>query len=197
MGVLKTANEEKRGVPLQVFSRAMALVRSLTVSKTNNCLLAAAGTFCNKCIQLSVLLISPKWSICCTEKDCLSGSRKDNREKHMERKREEHRSDGEFGSLNSTCIKAGEKQDLWWWWGGESGAYVIWILERGKIGQDRKDGQSLECGWETKWRSMKIPDVASETEGAGDSAQHSRREGSLGESLCDEEQRDIRSTWSQ
>lgn len=114
----------------------MALVRSLTVSKTNNCLLAAAGTFCNKCIQLSVLLISPKWSICCTEKDCLSGSRKDNREKHMERKkREEHRSDGAFGSLNSTCIKAGEKQDLWWWWGGESGAYVIWILERGKIGQ--------------------------------------------------------------
>ena len=48
IGVLEIANEEERGVLLQVFSRAMALVRSRTVSKTKNCLLAAAGTFCNK-----------------------------------------------------------------------------------------------------------------------------------------------------
>lgn len=45
IGVLKTANEEDRRVPLQVFSRAMPLDSSLTVSKTQNCLLAAAGIF--------------------------------------------------------------------------------------------------------------------------------------------------------
>lgn len=45
IGVLKTANEEKRSVLLQVFSRAMVLDPSLTLNKTQSCLLAAAGPF--------------------------------------------------------------------------------------------------------------------------------------------------------
>lgn len=47
-------------MPLEVFSGAMALDPSLTVSTTRNCLLAAAGTFCKEYVQLSVLFTSPE-----------------------------------------------------------------------------------------------------------------------------------------
>lgn len=60
IGMLKTASEWERGVPLQVFSRAMALDTSLTVSKTQNSLLAAVDTFCKGYVKLSVLFISPE-----------------------------------------------------------------------------------------------------------------------------------------
>lgn len=61
----------------------------------------------------------------------------------MEREEQEkHRFSGAVGSLKSTYIKAGEIQDLWWW-GGENEAYIICVVARGKMGQGRKDGQSL------------------------------------------------------
>lgn len=107
IGVVKNVNEEKRGVLLQIFSRAMALVSSLTGSKTKNCLLAAVSTFCNKFVQLSFLLIFPKCSIFCAEKDWLLGSSMQAREKYMEKgKGEDHRIDDRaFGSLNVIYIK--------------------------------------------------------------------------------------------
>lgn len=42
IGMLKTASEEEGGVPLQVFSRAMALDASLTVNKTQQQLILFA-----------------------------------------------------------------------------------------------------------------------------------------------------------
>lgn len=76
----------ERGMPLQVLSRAMALDPSLTLSKTQICLLAAAGTFWKEYVQLSVLFISPEWSICCV-KHCLAGISECSREKKKQKKK--------------------------------------------------------------------------------------------------------------
>lgn len=52
----------RKGEPLEIFSGATALDSSLTVNTTQNCLLAAAGTFCKEYVQLLVLFISPDQS---------------------------------------------------------------------------------------------------------------------------------------
>lgn len=86
-------------MPLEIFSGAMAFDPSLTVNTTQNCLLAAAGTFCKEYVQLSVLFISAD------QKDQYAAQRTVLEAAVQQGKVYDHNVDGEIVGLSPISIK--------------------------------------------------------------------------------------------